>query len=223
MQFLHQPETVGVYSIDDLPGGFKVQWEYRFVVDILLKRGKVEHLTPMAAEVKKQTVVGTSVADEPAHCAKHVGFRRQAPWIGRIIIAKNNRILGSKAISRDELRKTGHVINTSVEFVVRADIVDSNQEGLQSEWNSKATKKVSGYPPSPIALGILILILGPKFGMEIDGMVGDRHGYWVAKRRRGASEMWVRGRRRASVTRICQREIWRWASVVRIRQGQTGR
>ena len=133
MQFLHQPETVGVYSIDDLPGGFKVQWEYRFVVDILLKRGKVEHLTPMAAEVKKQTVVGTSVADEPVHRAKHVRFRRQAPLIGWIIIAKNNRILGSKAISRDELRKTDHVIDTSAKFVMRADIVNSDQESLRSE------------------------------------------------------------------------------------------
>ena len=61
--------------------------------------------------------------------------------IGWIIIAKNDRILGMKAVSRNKLRDTDHVIDTSPKFVPCTEVVDSNQEGLQSASNPKVAGK----------------------------------------------------------------------------------
>src|SRR5271170_577894 len=77
----------GWNSIDDWPCVFKVKRIYSLIVNIVLRRIEVDHLTSMATIMKEETVVGSRIIDEPMHRSKHIGFCRNHGLQGWIIVS----------------------------------------------------------------------------------------------------------------------------------------
>jgi hypothetical protein len=174
----------GVYRIDDLASLLKVKWVYSFVINILLIGIEIDHLATVAAVMEKQAVVRTSIADEPMHRTQYIGSGRHSHLIVRIGILQNDHIVRLKSKTLDEFRDIHDVVDTSAKGMLGADVIDSNQEGLQS-----VRKTDLAYLSSSVALGVLILVLIPKLRMEVHSALRDRDEVRLAKRGRGASRM----------------------------------
>jgi hypothetical protein len=124
-----------LYGIDDLAGLFKVKRVYSFVVNILLKGIEIDHLATVATVMEKQAVVRTSIVDEPMHRTQYVGAGRHPHLIIRIGILENDHIVRLKSKTRNELGDAHDVVNASAQRMFGADVIDSDQEGLQLEGN----------------------------------------------------------------------------------------
>jgi hypothetical protein len=109
-----------------LPGSSEVNRVNGIIVSIDVIPTEINTLATMAAVMEEQTIMRSSIFDQPFHSSNDVIFGRFRAWI-RIIIRKDHHIAESELISL--IYENGHipgVVDTTLQLDWRSDIIDPN-------------------------------------------------------------------------------------------------